>query len=140
MSFDLLFDAVRRGLYALLSLVAGGLVAGVVMVLGSLFAGVIGLLIGIIAVPIWLLGMIAVGAPIWAILHACGHRSRKVARVAGAIGGGLAVFAVAAVFLGAEGYGVVLVAVITVAGALSGCMGANVVWTLAYEGRDAARA
>lgn len=139
MADDGFFGVMRRGLYAFLSLVAGGVCAGGVMLVSSLFGGLYGLFVGIPALLIWPIGMLVVGAPVWAVLHTRGLRSRKVALIAGAAGGAVSVFVVAALIFGPSG-GAFAVLLLTAAGTISGLIGGNVTWTLAYGAQDAARA
>jgi hypothetical protein len=140
MAVDGFLELSRRGLYAFLSLVGGGLSAGGVMLLASLLAGPYGLIVGVPALMIWPIGMIVIGSPVWAILHAQGLRSRRVACIAGVVGGAVSVFAVGALMFGLHSGSVIVLLLLTLAGAFSGLVGGNVVWTLAYEERDAARA
>jgi len=132
---DPFFDTIRRGLQAFMSLVAGGVSAGLIMLGASLFAGPYGLIIGVPALLIWPIGMLVIGAPVWAILHWRGLRSRSVARTAGVAGGAASVLLMAALIFGPSG-GWIMVLLLTLAGAVSGIVGGHVVWTLAYGGRD----
>lgn len=136
MTPDPFFDIVRRGLQAFMSLVAGGVSAGLIMLGASLFAGPYGLIIGVPALLIWPIGMLVIGAPVWAILHWQGRRARKTALIAGGVGGGTAVFLVVLALFGFTSDPWVLIAATTIVGALSGIVGGNVVWSLAYGGRD----
>jgi hypothetical protein len=73
------------------------------------------------------------------VLHLLGRRRRMDARIVGSVGGGVAVFLMAVALFGPEGQ-VWLIAALAAAGVLSGLVGASVVWTMGYGGRDGARA
>jgi hypothetical protein len=133
------FDGVRRGLYALLSLVAGGLAAGAAMLMVCLLGGLGGLFVGLAALVIWPVGMLVVGGPVWAILHLLGRRGVGDARIAGGVGGALSVLLIAVMLFG-PGSEFWLVAALAAAGLVSGVVGGSVVWSLAYGGRHGARA
>jgi len=144
-TLDPVFDAVRRGLYAFMSLTAGGLVAGAVMFLAMSLTGLGGFFVGLVGLFVWPIAMLCVGGPVWVVLHRLGRRDLRTARIAGAVGGGVFVPLVIAAALSGSADGeplwwLVSAAFCIAAGALSGGFGAGAVWSLAYGGRRDARA
>lgn len=133
------FGVAWRGVYALISLVTGGLVAGAVMLVACLPGGLGGLFIGLGALTIWPIGMVCVGGPVWAVLHLLGRRRMMDARIVGSVGGGVSVLLMAVALFGPEDQIWPIVA-LAAAGVVSGFVGGSVVWTMAYGGRDGARA
>lgn len=135
MTLEPFSDVARQGLNALLSLAGGGFLAGAVTLTASLVVGPFGLLIGLPALVVWPLGMIVVGAPVWAVLHASGHRSRTAASIVGAVVGGLAVPAVASLLLMPRWSDAPILAIVGAVLALSGAVGASAVQSLFYGGQ-----
>ena len=99
MRLSCLSRAFRRLGYAALILLAAGMIAGgvmlVLLIVVDLFMAVAaapmqfrgGFLVGIVAFPVWLIGTIVVGSPLWAALHLARLRGRRTAVIAGALAG-----------------------------------------------------
>jgi hypothetical protein len=118
-------------MYLLLALIdlAVGLFSGAASGMG-------GWLFGILAFPLWIIGAVTVGSPLWAILHRLGRRGRPTAMTAGGVAAALGVVVVFWSLVGPRFLSDVslvgLMALLSSVAAISGVAAGAVLHTMAY--------
>jgi hypothetical protein len=96
------------------------------LVVADIAAGGVGgaaLFVALFSIPVWILGGLLIGVPVWLIAHHLGHRSRRAAMVAGALAVGIGHPVFWALLLPgavASPEGLAILAVLALAGAVSG--------------------